>query len=363
MKDENRDRMGDKFEREMSDLFQRIGFVVKNHVFTKKEDGRKSEQDVLATKGNLKILIQCKDYAKFPFENIEEVINDLIEDGEFLEADRLILAITGHKNLSEDYIRKLKKKGIYLWNEDYWRKLQKLDLIDLYEETGKNLEIKEVLKRVKDEEEQKLNSLYEKIENIEDKNKKKVIFEQLENIEFLDYTKKEVQIRKVENEILLQKEREVEEQTESKVEDIELEELFDRINKSNLNFNKRYLILEKIKQNLELSKKSGRIIDVEKIKTFIEKQEGDSSVENWGDEKLDYLEEMRKEGKISYKKYLEFKEKAKEIGASKMGISNAERKGFEYELNNEILKKKIIKIAISLGIIALIFIILWRVLF
>jgi len=156
MKDENRDRMGDKFEREMADLFQRIGFVVKSHVFTKKEDGRKSEQDILATKGNLKILIQCKDYAKFPFENIEEVIEDLVKDGKSLEADKLILAITGHKNLSDEYTKNLKKKGISLWNEDSWRKLQKLDLIDLYEEIGKNLEIKEVLKRVKDEEEQKV---------------------------------------------------------------------------------------------------------------------------------------------------------------------------------------------------------------
>lgn len=363
MKDENRDRMGDKFEREMSDLFQRIGFVVKNHVFTKKEDGRKSEQDVLATKGNLKILIQCKDYAKFPFENVEEVINDLIEDGESLEADKLILAITGHKNLSEDYVRELKKRGIYLWDEEYWRKLQKLDLIDLYEEIGKNLEIKEVLKRVKDEEEQKLKSLYEKIDRIEDKRRKKSILEQLEDIEFSDYTKREIQLRKIENEILLEKEKEVGERTESKVEDIELEELFNKINESNLGFNKRYLILEKIKQNLELSKKSGRIIDVEKIKTFIEKQEEDSSIENWGDEKLDFLEEMRKEGKISHKKYLEFKEKAKEIGASKMGISNSERKSFDYELNKEILRKKLIKIAISFGILAIIFMILWGVLF
>ena len=44
MKDENRDRMGDKFEREMFDLFQRIGFIVKNHVFTKKEEGRKRKR-------------------------------------------------------------------------------------------------------------------------------------------------------------------------------------------------------------------------------------------------------------------------------------------------------------------------------
>jgi len=363
MKDENRDRMGDKFEREMSDLFQRIGFVVKNHIFTRKEDGRKSEQDVLAIKGNLKILIQCKDYAKFPFENIGDVIADLVEDGESLKADKLILAITGHKTISDEYTKNLKKKGIYLWNEDYWRKLQKLDLIDLYEEIGKNLEIEEVLKRVKDEEEQKLNSLYDKIDKIEDKKRKKSILEQLETLEFSDHTKREIQLKKIENEILLEKEKEVDEQTESKVEDIELEELFSKVDKSNLDFNKRYLILDKIRRDIELSKKSGRLIDFEKIKTFIEKQEDDFSSENWGDTKLDNLEEMRKDGKISYKKYLEFKEKVKEIGVSKRGISNAERKSFDYDLNKAILKKKLIKIALIFGILALIFIILWRVLF
>jgi len=363
MKDENRNRMGDKFEREMADLFQRIGFATKRNVFTKKEDGRNSEQDVVATKGKLKIVIQCKDYAKFPLESLKEVVEDLIEDGESLDADKLILAITGHKSLSESNAKELKRKGIYLWNEDYWRKLQKLDLIDLYEEIGKNLEIKEVLKRVKDEEEQKLKSLYEKIDKIEDRKRKKSILEQLENIEFSDYTKREIQLRKIENEILLEKEKETEEQTESKVEDIELEELFSLVNESDFSFNKRYLILDKIRKDLELSKKSGKIIDVEKIKTFIEKQKEDFSVENWGDEKLDYLEEMRREGKISYKKYLELKEKAKEIGASKSGISKAERKNFDYTLNKEILRKKLIKIAISLGIMAIIFMFLWRIIF
>lgn len=363
MKDKNRDRMGDKFEKEMADLFQRIGFVTKKNVFVNKKDGRNSEQDVIATKGNLKIVIQCKDYAKFPFESIDEVVQDLIEDGKSLDADKLVLAITGHKTLSEGNAKGLKKKGVYLWNEDYWRKLQKLDLIDLYEEIGKNLEIKEILKRVKDEEEQKLKSLYEKIDKIEDTKRKKLILEQLGDIGFSDYTTREIQIKKIENEILLEKEKETEEKIESKVEDIELEELFSLINKSGFEFNKRYLILDKIRKDLELSKKSGKIIDVEKIKTFIEKQKEDFSVENWGDEKLDYLEEMRKESKISYKKYLEFKEKARKIGASEMGVSKAERKSFDYELNKTIFRRKLVKIAISLGILAILFIVLWRFLF
>lgn len=365
MKDENRNRMGDKFEREMSDLFQRIGFATKRNVFTKKKDGRNSEQDVVATKGKLKIVIQCKDYAKFPLESLEEVVQDLIEDGQSLDADKLILAITGHKTLSEENAKELKKKGVYLWNEDYWRKLQKLDLIDLYEEIGKNLEIKEVLKRVKDEEEQKLKSLYEKIENIEDKNKKKAIFEQLEKLEFSDYTKREIQIKKIENEILLEKEKEVDEKAERDVEDIELEELFSQVKKSDFDFNKRYLILDKIRKDLDLSKKSGKIIDVEKIKTFIEKQEEDFSSENWGDERLDNLEELRDKGEISNGDYEKLRGKVKGIGVSKKGEKNAEKKSFEHELKKAksiAKRKRIFKIAkfsfillISLAFIFLIF--------
>ena len=72
---------------------------------------------------------------------------------------------------------------------------------------------------------------------------------------------------------------------------------------------------------------------------------------------------MRKNGRISFREYLNLKEKAKEIGASKRGISNAERKSFDYDLNKAIFKKKLIKIVISLGVIAIIFIILWRALF
>ena len=101
MFDENRDRQGDKFEREMADMFNRIGFRTKLHVFTKKENGQNSEQDVLAERGNLKILIQCKDYAKFPINDLEEVIQDLVEDGQSIGANKLVLAITGHKNLTK----------------------------------------------------------------------------------------------------------------------------------------------------------------------------------------------------------------------------------------------------------------------
>lgn len=357
MIDNNRERRGNSLENEIGDMFKRIGF--KTEVRSKKFG---FESDVIATRGNFVILIQAKRYDETQID-IDLLIEEWMDKGNKVDADRILIIVTGHKNINDNYVKKAKQRGISLWNEDYWRKLQRLDLIDLYEEIGKNFETKEVLKRVKDEEEEKLNSLYEKIEKIEDKNKKKSIFEQLEKLEFSDYTKREIQLKKIENEILFEKEKEVDEKAESKVEDIELEELFSKVNKSNLNFNKRYLILDKIRRDVELSKRFGRLIDFEKIKTFIEKQEEDSSIEGWGDEKLYNLEELRKKGKISFNKYLKLKEKVKEIGASKGGISNAERKSLDYDLDKAVLEKKLIKLAIRLGILAIIFIIIWRILF
>ncbi|MBI2449078.1 restriction endonuclease [Candidatus Pacearchaeota archaeon] len=356
MIDNNRERKGNSLENEISDMFSKIGF--KTEIRSKKFE---FESDVIATRGNFIILIQAKRYDETQID-IDSLIEEWKEKGDKVSVDKILIIVTGHKNINDDYIKKAKQKGIYLWNENYLRKLRGLDLIDLYEEIGKNLEIKEVLKRIKEYEEEKLNSLYEKIENLEDK-KKNSIFEQLEKLEFTDYTKREIQLKKIENEILLEKEKEIEEQSKEKVEDIEFEELFRLTNSSTLNFSKRYAIINKIGEIPNLSEKSKRILAVEKIKTFLEKQQEESSNEDWGDEKLDKLEELRKEGKISLKAYLRFKEKTKEIGASKSGISNAERKGYDYDLDKAVFKKKLIKLAIRLGVLAIIFIIIWRVLF
>ena len=345
MKDENRDRMGDKFEREMADLFQRIGFVVKSHVFTKKEDGRKSEQDVLATKGNLKILIQCKDYAKFPFENIEEVIEDLVEDGKSLEADKLILAITGHKNLSDEYAKNLKKKGVYLWNEDYWRKLQRIETNqELKQEIGTNLELPETFVSQK-----KMERLINNA-NISEKNKE-FLKESTGTFENSEELEKELNLL------------ELEEKIRSKKDDIELEEIFELVKSSNLSYNKRYNILKKLSE-LNLSEDSKRIVGFEKIKTFIEKQEEDSSSENWGDERYLILEKLIDERMLSEKDKKNVQEEIEQtIGISKKGYTDSQKIKIERIIRRAIFKKKLIKIAISLGILAITFIILWRVLF
>lgn len=363
---EQKDRMGASFERLVADVFSRIGFRVKLNIFTNKENGQKSEQDILAEKGNLKILVQCKDYTKFPEMKMEETIQDLIEDGDSMGANKLVLAIIGLKD-SNKWRSYAEEKGIYLWNENYWRKLQNLDLYDLILEVGKNLEIEEILRRISKEEEKNLKSIYENIESIKDPKRRKLIFQELERIELSDETKKRVKLKKIGNEILLEKEREIEElkrkleeQGKERVEDFELAERFRKINEANLDNHKKYLVLDKIIKKMILSAKSKSILNWEEIDTWIKKLQEDSDIEKGLDERLVILEEKRKNGKISFKEYSVLKEKAKEIGASKRGILNAEIKSFDYDLNKAIFKKKLIKIAVSLGVLTIIFITLWR---
>jgi hypothetical protein len=367
---EPKDRMGTSFERLVADMFHRIGFTTRTNVFTNKENGQRSEQDVLAEKANLKILIQCKDYAKFPDIKLEETIQDLIEDGESMEANTLILTIIGLKDSSR-WKNYAKEKGVYLWDEFYWRKLQRLDLYDLIHEIGKNLEIEEVLRRITKKEEEELKKVYENIKSIKDPHKRANILKELEKINLSDEVKKTVQIKKVENEILIEKQNEIEEiikkreeEEKEKSEDIELEELSKLIKVGNLDYSRRYGILEKIKNELNLSGKSGRIIDVEKIKTFIEKQQEESENENWGDTPHVDLEKLYEEGKISEndKEALQYKIR-QTVGISKDGKVKSQKLEIQREIDKAILRRKIYKTLIALGIWIASSLILWRILF
>lgn len=364
---EEKDRMGTNLERMAADMFKRIGFETKPNVFTNKESGERSEQDVLAEKGELRILIQCKDYAKFPDTNFEETIQDLIEDGKSLEASKLILVIIGMKDPDKWEIY-AKERRVYLWDENYWRKLQRLDLIELYEEIGKSLEIKEVLKREKEIEERKLNSLYEKIDKIGDAKRKRLVYEQLEKLEFTDYTKREIQIKKIENEILIEKEKEVDEKIRLQVEDIELEELFSQF--SSLDFDNKYLILEEIKSRLDLSEKSGRIINVEIIKTIITRVLEDSANTEFGDKRLNEIRDLLDNGSISEDDYEKLKKEIISAGVSKRGIIETAQRQITTSIeiakkNNR--KRKIIKklkiTSIAIVLWAIISYIIWRGLF
>jgi len=367
---EQKDRKGDKFEREMEDMFRRIGFTTRNHVFTEKNDGRKSEQDILAEKGGIKVLIQCKDYAKFPNTEIENVIEDLVEDGGSLNADKLVLAITGYRDISR-WREYAKENGVYLWNEAYWRKLQSLDLYDLIFEIGKSLEIEDILRRVSKQEEDSLNEIYENIKTIKDPQRRGMILKSLENIPLSDKNKKRTQLKRIENEVLSEKESEIgelnkkiEEQNKAKTEDIELEEIFNLLGSSELDYNKRYKILEKIKRELNLSQKSGRLIDFEKIKTFLEKQQDDSSNECWGDKTYLNLEGLMEEGKLSEKDKQLIQEKiGQTIGISKKGYTESQKIEIGRIIKQAIIKNKIYKISIGVILFLIIDFILWRILF
>lgn len=360
---EQKDRMGTNFERMIADMFNRMGFSTKQNIFSNKENGQRSEQDVLAEKGNLKILIQCKDYAKFPDMKMEETIQDLVEDGDSHGADKLILAIIGLKDTNkwENYA---KVHGVYLWNEKFWRRLQSLDLYDLIFEIGKSLEIEENLRRISKEEENDLQQIYNILDNTSSAKVKSKIFEKLHNLNLSDENKRKIQIKEIANILLLEQEKETEERGKEKVEDIEFEELFRLINSSNLDYSKRYSTINKIAEISNLSEKSKRILAVEKIKTFLEKQQNDSESEIWGDKRYIELEKLMNEGLLSENDKRRIQEEiGQNIGISKKGYTESQKVKIERIIKNAILKKKIIKTLISIGIWVVITVILWRILF
>jgi len=304
---DGRTRMGDKFERETEDIFRRIGFSTKRNIFGKDLNGRRFEQDVLAEKGNFRIVVQCKDYSKFPTNSLYEVMDKLREDGEKFNADRLVLIITGNnKKIDDKMIKFARNKEIFLWNENYWRKIQNMDLIPLAEEIGRNLEIKDILKYIEEKEKKQIARIKEALKELKNPKLKDEIYSDLEKIKFSDETKKEIGINKIENKILIYKQSDLEHETKNRVEDIEMEELFNSINNKNFSFDRKYKIFKKIQEEVDLSESSNRTLNFEKIKTYIDKQEKD--------------------------------------------------------IKNQLLRTKIIKFFVGLGISTIIFIILWRIL-
>lgn len=431
MIDENRDRRGNSLENEIHDMFRRIGF--KTEVRSKKFG---FESDVIASRGDFIILIQAKRYDETQID-IDSLAEEWKIKGEKVGADRILIVITGHKNINENFIRKARQKGVYLWNENYWRKLQNLDTINLSLEIGKSLKIQEVLDYVAKKEKNDLKEIKEKIKEIKDPLIRDKIYEELGEIDFSEDTKRDIQLKKIENKIVLAKEMEIEEQNdkikqdnenklkvaneerdlqfvykdiikledpirrgvileelkkvenlsdetkrklqiekikneillekemeiEDKTEDVELEEAFRKIKESDLDYHRKYLVLGKIKDKINLSPKSKKIVDWEEIDTWIKKQEQDSGIENWGDERYVQLEKLLTEGKLSKEDKEEIQENIKELGLSKKGYTEAEKIKIENIIKKAIFKKKLIKLAISLGIIVIVFVILWGILF
>ncbi len=361
MIDEDRDRRGNSLENEINDMFRRIGF--NTEVRSKKFEFQGiPEADVIATRGDFMILIQAKRYDESQID-IDKLIDEWKNKGEKVGADRVLIIITGHKNIKEDYIRKAKQKGVYLWNENYWRHLQSLDSINLSLEVGKTLKIEEVLDYITKKEKNELKEVKEQIKEIKNSRIKDEIYAELEKIDFSEDTKRDIQLRKIENKIILYKEKEIENEVKDKTEDIELEEIFRKINDAKLDNHKKYAVLDKISKKINLSTKSKSIIDWEEIGTWIKKLQEEADTENWGDDKYISIEKLMTEGKLSEKDKEQIQEKIKGLGLSKKGYTEAEKIKIDDIIKRAIFKKKLYKLLIRVGILVIIAFILWRILF
>ncbi|MBS3077778.1 restriction endonuclease [Candidatus Pacearchaeota archaeon] len=345
MLNENRDRKGDKFEREMADMFNRIGFKTKTHIFTKKINGQNSEQDVLAEKGDLKILIQCKDYAKFPIEDLEEVIQDLVEDGQYLGVDRLVLAITGNSKITK-FIDYTKEKGVYLWDENYWRKLQRIETNqELKQEIGKNLQLPGFFIS------ERQMCLLISSARISEADKQKLLNE------ILIFRNEE----ELKDEI---KHLELKEEVKSNLETQELEEIERLMNFYNFDYHHKSSVYKRIKGEINLSEDPKRILVFNDIKTDIDKIAIEIYGKNEGSKYLINVYERWVNGKISKKD----RDKISEEIFTKLGVhKKSEIEAGVIDVGSQInaaeIKKKLIKLVVRIGIVAVVFIIIWRILF
>ena len=342
--DSNKDRMGTSFERQMADMFARIGFKTKLNTFITKKDGRRSEQDVLAENGGLTILIQCKDYSKFPDIKVKETIEDLIEDGEALGVDRLVLAIIGLKDTSS-WFSYAKEHGVFLWNENYWRELQKIETNqELKHEIGKKLSLPEFFVSSV-----KINRLIDSARISQEERER--LHEEAGSFGSLTELEEEIKLLELTEKIRNDKE------------DIELEEVFNLVKDSNLDFNKRYLILKKLDE-LNLSEDSARVIGFEKIKTYLEKMSHDSGNESEGANRFVELENLYTRGSISLadKRRIQ-QEISLTLGVNGKGLSESSKISVDREIRSAVIKRKIYKTLIFVLVWLIIVVILWRIFF
>ncbi len=342
---ERKDRPGTSFERLVADMFNRIGFNVELNVFTNKESGQKSEQDVLAEKEDLKILVQCKDYAKFPDTKMEETIQDLIEDGNAIGAEKLVLAIIGLKDINK-WMNYTRQKGIYLWNENYWRKLQRIETNqELKKEIGKNLQLPESF--------------------VSEKQMIRLI-----NSAGISKTEKQKLLKEIptfRNEEELEdeiKHLELKEKLKSNLETGELEEVDRLIDYYDFDYHHKYLVYKKIKSEVDLSEDPKRILTFEQIKTYIDKTAVDIYGKNEGSKYLIEVYEKWRGGKISKKS----RDKLSKEIIVKLGVhKKSEIEVIVIDLADEIKKAeiriKLYKTLIAIGLWTIISFVLWRILF
>lgn len=138
----NVSRKGSFLERLIARLFDRIGFDTK---LNSKEFG--FESDVIAKKKGFTIIVEAKQYEGYI--NLGALIDQWANRAKRTNADRVLLVVTGHKNIPEKYYNLAKSEGIYLWNEETVHNLNDIETKEkLYFEIGKRLEFTEVVEKL-----------------------------------------------------------------------------------------------------------------------------------------------------------------------------------------------------------------------
>jgi len=135
-------RKGSFLERLIARLFDRIGFDTK---LNSKEFG--FESDVIAKKKGFTIIVEAKQYEGYI--NLGALIDQWANRARRSGVDRVLLVVTGHKNIPEKYYKLAKDEGIYLWDENIVHNLNDIETKEqLYFEIGKRLEFTEIVEKL-----------------------------------------------------------------------------------------------------------------------------------------------------------------------------------------------------------------------
>lgn len=141
-------RKGSLLEKTLANIFDKAGFDVE---VNSREFG--FETDVLVKKGNFKIIIEAKQYEN-SYINIGSLLHEWHSKGKSVDADRVLVVITGVKKINKKFFDLAEELGIYLWGEDTLHELIGIEgNRKLYRQICSYLEFGDVMKR------------FEKIEN------------------------------------------------------------------------------------------------------------------------------------------------------------------------------------------------------
>ena len=140
--DHNLNRKGSFLERLIARLFSRIGFKTE---LNSKEYG--FETDVIASRNNFTIIIEAKQYEGYI--NLGALIDQWANRARRTNVDRVLLVVTGYKEISEEYYKLAEQEGIYLWDEETIHNLNDIETnSQLYFEIGKLLKFTDIMEQL-----------------------------------------------------------------------------------------------------------------------------------------------------------------------------------------------------------------------